>query len=104
MYKISMTAALRMLIGVSTKCLEDKHLQEITSLEKQVSHLAGVVLKKMIEYSTFTNCFFSSMHASNYFSIRGRLPQEKKRMIGELETVLGKEDPSSLRPEFTRGL
>ena len=61
-------------------------------------------LKRMIEYSTFTNCFFSSMHASNYFSIRGRLPQEKKRMIVELETVLGKEDPSSLRPEFLRGL
>lgn len=61
-------------------------------------------LKSMIEYSTFTNCFFSSMHASNYFAVRGRLPQEKDRMINELETVLRKEDPSSLRPEFLRGL
>ena len=61
-------------------------------------------LKIMIEYSTFTNCFFSSMHASNYFSVRGRLPQEKERMIGELEVVLEKADLSSLRPEFFRGL
>ncbi|MFC1864607.1 radical SAM protein [Chloroflexota bacterium] len=61
-------------------------------------------LKIMIECSNFTNCFFSSMHASNYFSIRGKLPQEKERMIGELEVVLKKADPSSLRPEFLRGL
>jgi radical SAM superfamily enzyme YgiQ (UPF0313 family) len=61
-------------------------------------------LKIMIEYSTFTNCFFSSMHASNYFSIRGRLPQEKERMIGELEAVMEKGNRSLLRPEFLRGL
>ena len=61
-------------------------------------------LKRMVEYSNFTNCFFSSMHASNYFSIRGRLPQEKERMISELEVVLGKAGLSLLRPEFLRGL
>ena len=61
-------------------------------------------LKRMIEYSNFTNCFFSSMHASNYCSIRGRLPQEKEKMIGELEAVLEKAEPSSLRTEFLSGL
>ena len=61
-------------------------------------------LKRMVECSNFTNCFFSSMHASNYFSIRGRLPQEKERMIGELEAILERADTSSLRPEFLRGL
>jgi radical SAM superfamily enzyme YgiQ (UPF0313 family) len=61
-------------------------------------------LKLMIENSSFTNCFFSSMHASNYLSVRGRLPQDKARMIKELERVLSERDPALLRPEFLRGL
>ncbi len=58
----------------------------------------------IIENSSFTNCFFSSMHASNYFVIRGTLPQDKERMLGELERVIEKGDYFSLRPEFMRGL
>ena len=61
-------------------------------------------LRLMIENSSFTNCFFSSMHASNYLSVRGRLPQDKARMIKELKRVLSKKDPAMLRPEFLRGL
>jgi radical SAM superfamily enzyme YgiQ (UPF0313 family) len=61
-------------------------------------------LKGMIQNSSFTDCFFSSMHASNYFAIRGRLPREKQRMISELEAILRRKDPSLLRPEFMRGL
>jgi len=61
-------------------------------------------LKTIIGRSNFTNCFFSSMHASNYQAIRGRLPQDKEGMIEELGYVLTKRDPSSLRPEFSRGL
>jgi radical SAM superfamily enzyme YgiQ (UPF0313 family) len=61
-------------------------------------------LKGIIKNSSFTDCFFSSMHASNYLSVRGRLPQDKERMLKELERVLSKKDPSLLRPEFLRGL
>jgi len=61
-------------------------------------------LKGIIENSSFTDCFFSSMHASNYLSVRGRLPQDKERMLKELERVLSRKDPSLLRPEFLRGL
>ena len=61
-------------------------------------------LKGLVENSSFTDCFFSSMHASNYLSVRGRLPQDKGRMLKELERVLSKKDPSLLRPEFLRGL
>ena len=60
-------------------------------------------LKMIIENSDFTNCFFSSMHASNYFSIRGTLNLDKSRMIKELEDILAAGDPSLLRPEFLRG-
>jgi radical SAM superfamily enzyme YgiQ (UPF0313 family) len=61
-------------------------------------------LKMIIENSNFTDCFFSSMHASNYLSIRGRLPQDKGRMLKELEDILARKDASLLRPEFLRGL
>jgi len=61
-------------------------------------------LKTIVEESNFSNCFFSSMHASNYFSIRGRLPDKKEKMLRELEDVLATRDPSCLRPEFLRGL
>jgi radical SAM superfamily enzyme YgiQ (UPF0313 family) len=61
-------------------------------------------LKAIIQKALFTDCFFSSMHASNYFSIRGRLPQGKGRMIQELDEILARRDPALLRPEFLRGL
>jgi len=61
-------------------------------------------LKTIIENSNLTNCFFSSMHASNYFSVRGMLPRDKERMLTEIEEVLAARDPSLLRPEFLRGL
>ncbi len=63
-----------------------------------------VELKSMIEHSDFTNCFFSSMHASNYISIRGTLPGDKQRMVSQLESILETRDPGLLRPEFLRGL
>ncbi len=61
-------------------------------------------LKLLIERSSFSDCFFSSMHASNYFALRGRLPREKQRMIDELDAILRRRDPALLRPEFMRGL
>jgi radical SAM superfamily enzyme YgiQ (UPF0313 family) len=61
-------------------------------------------LKIIIENSSFTDCFFSSMHASNYLSVRGRLPQNKEKMLKEIEAVLATRDSSLLRPEFLRGL
>jgi len=61
-------------------------------------------LKAIIENATFTDCFFSSMHASNYFSVRGRLPEDKDRMLKELEHVLESGEAALLRPEFMRRL
>jgi len=61
-------------------------------------------LKIIIDNSAFSDGFFSSMHASNYVSVRGRLPQDKKRMTAELEYVLRSGDSSLLQPEFMRGL
>ena len=61
-------------------------------------------LLTIVKNSNFTNCFFSSMHASNYFSVRGTLPQDKEKMIKALEKIIKQGDPNLLRPEFLRGL
>ena len=61
-------------------------------------------LKTMIEQSNFTNCFFSSIHASNYFAVRGTLPRDKEKMISQLEHIIKNKNPSLLRPDFLRGL
>ena len=61
-------------------------------------------LKGIIENSSFSDCFFSSMHASNYLSVRGRLSKDRERMIREIEHVLANRDPRLLRPESLRGL
>jgi radical SAM superfamily enzyme YgiQ (UPF0313 family) len=61
-------------------------------------------LKTILTNSQFSNCFFSSMHASNYLSLRGKLPQDKTKMLEQLDFVLSSQDPSLLKPEFMRGL
>ena len=61
-------------------------------------------LKIIAENSNFSDCFFSSMHASNYFTVRATLPRDKKRILTAIEEVLATKDPSLLRPEFLRGL
>lgn len=61
-------------------------------------------LKGLVENSTFTNCFFSSMHASNYFAIRGSMPQDRDKILKQLNALLSRKDPQMLRPEFMRGL
>jgi hypothetical protein len=57
-----------------------------------------------VQDSTFTNCFFSSMHASNYYAIRGTMPADKTKVITQLDSILTRKDPALLRPEFLRGL
>jgi radical SAM superfamily enzyme YgiQ (UPF0313 family) len=61
-------------------------------------------LKTIIENATFSNCFFSSMHASNYLSLRGILPRDKVSMLSSLVYVLSRGDAAMLKPEFMRGL
>lgn len=61
-------------------------------------------LKLMVEKLDVTDCFFSSMHASNYLPIRGQLPRDKAKLMKQLESALAKRDPASLRPEYLRGL
>ncbi len=61
-------------------------------------------LKGLVENSNFTNCFFSSMHASNYFAIRGSMPKDRDKILKQLNALLSRKDPHMLRPEYMRGL
>jgi radical SAM superfamily enzyme YgiQ (UPF0313 family) len=61
-------------------------------------------LKIMVEKSTFSNCFFSSMHASNYYSIRGSMPKDRDQVLRQLNFLLSRKDRALLRPESLRGL
>jgi radical SAM superfamily enzyme YgiQ (UPF0313 family) len=61
-------------------------------------------LRIMVDKSNFTNCFFSSMHASNYYAVRGTMPSDKDKVLRQLDIILEKRDPALLRPEFLRGL
>lgn len=61
-------------------------------------------LRLIIEHSNFTNCFFTSNHASNYLPLRVRLPEQKTEVLRLLDEVLARKDASRLRPEFIRAL
>jgi radical SAM superfamily enzyme YgiQ (UPF0313 family) len=61
-------------------------------------------LELMIANSTFTNCFFTANHASNYLPIRARLPREKEETLRRIRDVIAAGDKTRLRPEYMRGL
>jgi len=58
----------------------------------------------MIGNSNFTDCFFTSNHASNYLPIRARMPAQKSETVKLIHDVISKNDHRVLRPEFMRAL
>ncbi len=50
------------------------------------------------------DCIFRSNHASNYFSVAGTLPEDKKLMLDDLKNILENKNKKNLKPEFLRGL
>ncbi len=61
-------------------------------------------LRQIIANLNVTDCFFSSMHASNYVTVRGTLPEDSEKMLASIDKILKKKDPRLLRPEGFRGL
>jgi radical SAM superfamily enzyme YgiQ (UPF0313 family) len=47
---------------------------------------------------------FRSNHASNYLPIRGRLPEDKQKMLDLINEIIRKNDRSYLRPDYLRAL
>jgi radical SAM superfamily enzyme YgiQ (UPF0313 family) len=58
----------------------------------------------MIANSNFTDCYFTSNHASNYLPIKARLPGQKEIIMKIIGSVIEEKDVSRMRPEYSRGL
>ncbi len=61
-------------------------------------------LREMLDGSELKSCLFFSNHASNYFSVQGRLPHDRQSLLEQLDQVLKSRDAGLLRPESQRGL
>lgn len=61
-------------------------------------------LRTIVAESNFSNCRFSSNHASNYLPLRGTLPADKPALLALLDDVLARGDERLLKPERLRGL
>lgn len=58
----------------------------------------------IIANANFSNCYFTSNHASNYLPIKARLPRDKEIIVNLIHKVITAKDPLLLRPEYLRGL
>ncbi len=58
----------------------------------------------IIANSNFTNCYFTSNHASNYLPIKAYLPRQKEKILQMISSVIEAKDASRIRPEYLRGL
>ena len=58
----------------------------------------------IISNSNFTNCYFTSNHASNYLPIKAHLPHQKKDVLKLINSVIDEKDMKRIRPEYLRGL
>ena len=61
-------------------------------------------LRTIVAESQFTQCRFSSNHASNYLPLRSTLPRDRDEVVAILDDILERRDETVLKPEFLRGL
>ncbi|MCX5852721.1 MAG: radical SAM protein [Deltaproteobacteria bacterium] len=58
----------------------------------------------MVAQSNFTDCFFTSNHASNYLPVKARMPEMKNETVRAIQKVIESKNKKILRPEYLRGL
>lgn len=61
-------------------------------------------MRIMIEHLNVQGTEFRSNHASNYLPIKGRLPDDKEKMLKLINDMIAKEDRRYLRPDYLRAL
>jgi radical SAM superfamily enzyme YgiQ (UPF0313 family) len=93
--------ALTLMLVPQTEMYED-YLAGRFVLPDKIGFIRELYL--MIANSNFTNCYFTSNHASNYLPIKARLPGQKEKILKMMRAVIEENDVSRLRPEFLRGL
>ena len=57
-------------------------------------------LRLIIENLEATDCEFRSNHASNYLAIKGRLPEDKQKILRLIDEVIKRHNSEYLRPEY----
>ncbi|MEN6349833.1 MAG: radical SAM protein [Syntrophomonas sp.] len=61
-------------------------------------------LRLIIEGLELEGTEFRSNHASNYLPIKGRFPEDKKKILDLINQIIEKNDRDYLRPEYLRAL
>ncbi|HOW56815.1 MAG TPA: radical SAM protein [Smithellaceae bacterium] len=61
-------------------------------------------LQLIISNANFTDCYFTSNHASNYLPVKAYLPRQKEMVLDKISSVLSRKDLNRIRPEYLRGL
>ncbi len=61
-------------------------------------------LRIIIEHLDVQGSEFRSNHASNYLPIKGRLPEDKKKILELIDGIIKSNDINYLRPDYMRGL
>ena len=61
-------------------------------------------MRIMIEHLEVQGTEFRSNHASNYLPIKGRLPEDKKKMLELINDIIQRNDRRYLRPDYLRAL
>lgn len=73
---------LSLMVQEGTKLYDDVQdgVFKLISPEQSVDEIATIITNLNL-----TNCLFSSNHISNYLYLKGRLPQDKQRLLNEIE-------------------
>jgi len=59
-------------------------------------------LEVLIQNTELTDGYFFSNHISNYLPIKAKFPEDKKKVLAQIRTVLNSGDESLLRPDYYR--
>jgi radical SAM superfamily enzyme YgiQ (UPF0313 family) len=94
-------SALTLMIVTGTP-LYDEYMNGKFVIPDQFGLLGELAI--VVGYSKFTNCYFTSNHASNYLPVKARLPLEKEGVVHMIDMIIKTGDTKRLRPEYLRGL
>jgi radical SAM superfamily enzyme YgiQ (UPF0313 family) len=94
-------AALTLMVAPGTKVYEMREACKFNELN-DFEFLEE--LKTLIENMADFRCQFFSNHASNFYQIAARFPNQKPQIIEELDYILRTKNPGLLTPNFLRGL
>jgi radical SAM superfamily enzyme YgiQ (UPF0313 family) len=61
-------------------------------------------MRILIENLEVQGTEFRSNHASNYLPIKGRLPEDKQKILALINDIIAKNDRKYLRPDYLRAL